>query len=126
MARKCGRQDILVIAWDGAFSQETVTNKLNLPNASFILDRWHFINAHFGENITEVRLIEIMPYLMKMVNANSEEACHDGYRDGTETMASLPNCTAKEMAWPTFKSYTIRDWHTRIMPSTQCLGILGC
>jgi hypothetical protein len=47
MTRKRRREDVLVVAGDGAFSQDMVTNLLQFPNARFILDtsRWHLENA---------------------------------------------------------------------------------
>lgn len=72
MAGKRWREDILVIAGDGTFSQKMVTKVLNLPNARSWTDgRWHLVNAHFGENFADIRLQKFKPSLMKMVYANS-------------------------------------------------------
>ena len=117
MASKRTREEILVLSGDGAYSQDTVTNVFFLPNAVFILDRWHLTQAHFIENFPVNRLNTLKPLLMNLVQAESEYDFDNAFEEAKRVLRTLPNYKAKEMLYlqklhatrKTFANYALRS-----------------
>ena len=66
------RNDIYVLAADGAIDQDIVTNNFQLPNCHFMADQWHLFDSVLPNRFGDVYFQLIKVYLKQMCNAKSE------------------------------------------------------
>jgi len=82
------RDQIYVVAADGAINQCTLTDTLNLPNAKYMADQWHLFDSilpkRFGKYFYEL----IHPTLRGMCLSNSKEEFDKYFNNGMQILKS--------------------------------------
>ena len=76
------REEIYVVAADGAVTQESITNIYRLPNAKYMADQWHLFDSilplRFGKYYFEL----LHPTLKGMCHAISQDQFNECYDKG--------------------------------------------
>ena len=85
------RKDVYVVTTDGFVTQETVTDKFELPNAIYMADRWHLLDSILPNRFGKVVFEKITHFLRGMCNARSAQQFEKEYSSARSVLESIRN-----------------------------------